>query len=118
MEFKDQPEVTRFAIYKIIMGFVTRLTAASKPKDIKDRQSGLVDWQVNIFDRLHFSLPQLYLKESILGFIAGRNMLFYPKNAQMSDTNNNNEFELITLRGFRLGHGNKREGVTSTISRL
>ena len=71
---------------------------------------------VDIYNRLHFQLPQLCLKEMVLGFFAQRNMLFYPQNAQIGDAQGN-EMKLIEMRGFRLV-GGKKESIEATIGRL
>lgn len=65
------------------------MAAQAKHKEPKTRHEGLIEFVVNIFDRLHFQMPQLFLKEMVLGFVAGRNNLFYPKNAQLADYGNN-----------------------------
>ena len=43
-------------------------------------------------------MPQLCLKEIVMGKIASNNMLFYPKNAQMRDVGNN-EAKMLEQRG-------------------
>ena len=60
-------------------------------------------------------MPQFTLAEVVMGQISSRNMLFYPKNAQLSDTENN-EVRMIELRGFTL-RGGKREPITQTIKK-
>ena len=51
-----------------------------------------------------------------MGFFGARNMLFYPKNAQLSDCQNS-EAKLIEQRGFRL-KGGMKESIEETIGRL
>ena len=56
------------------------------------------------------------MKEIVMGFIASRNMLFYPKNAEMEDVDGN-EIKLIEQRGYRVIRG-MREGISETLARL
>jgi len=72
--------VLRFAIFKIVYSFRVRFSSGSKQKDPKVRTKAL-DYIVFIFDRVHLALPQLHFKEIMLGCIASRNQLFYPRNA-------------------------------------
>lgn len=73
-EFKHNPDVFKFAVFKLVTSFAqSKFVSQARQKEPEKRQEGLVDFIVNIFDRLHFQLPQLCLKEMVLGFIAGRN---------------------------------------------
>ena len=78
------------------------------------RKKRLIDYQVYLFDKIHFAVPQLHLKEMILGFIGARCMLFWPhipSEKEIPDLK-----ELCDMRGFRMKDG-KREKIEDTIKR-
>ena len=117
-EFDHNPLVLKFALYSLVVtGFaMKKFVDAASQKDPIVRQGGLVGFLMELFDKLHFQLPQLCLKEVVMGFFASRNMLFYPKNAQMSDAGND-ERKMLEMRGYRLV-GGVREKCTDTMGRL
>ena len=117
-EFSHNPDVLRYAIYTLVVtGFaMNKFKSAAQQKDSKVRREILIDYYMRLYDKLHFQLPQLCLKEIVMGFIASRNMLFYPMNAQMSDVGND-EIKMIEQRGYRVV-GGKREGISETLGRL
>ena len=80
------------------------------------RKKRLVDYQVYLFDKIHFAVPQLHMKEMILGFIGARCMLFWPHlptEKEIPDLK-----ELCDMRGFRMNRvDGKREKMEDTIKR-
>ena len=87
VEFAHNKDVLRYAVYTLIVtGFaMNKFKSAAQQKDPKVRQEVLVDYYMKLYDKIHFQLPQFCVKEIVMGFIASRNMLFYPSNAQLSD---------------------------------
>ena len=100
-------------MFKIIYAFRTRFNGGAKQKDPKVRLTAL-DYCVKIFDGVHFRLPQLHLKEILIGFAASKIMLLYPKNSQLVDTGND-ERKMIALRGFNITPNGKRQPIEATI---
>ena len=65
-------------------------------------------------------MPQLHVKEMIMGFIASRNMMLYPlipeivQDAKIKPT----DIGLLEARGYRPTAGGFREGIAATLKRL
>ena len=77
--YPNNPEIFEWSVYKVVNNFIANKFQKPAEDPNKDmRKKRLIDYQVYLFDKIHFAMPQLYLKEMVLGFIGARCMLFWP----------------------------------------
>lgn len=87
-EFSHRPQIFEFAIFKTVEIFATtRLMTASRNKTYKELKECLIDYQLNLFNRLHAQLPQFNMKEMVFGWICSKNMLFHPQIPSLANCN-------------------------------
>ncbi len=72
---------------------------------------------LEIINQIHYQLPQLNVKEVMIGFCISRSILFEP---QFPDINNlpADKMSVIKLMGFRLAANNYREEAQVTSNRF
>lgn len=76
--YSHRPDVIRYAIYKTFQSFILKFKTQHK-LDQKTFQEVVLDFIINVFDRIHCAVPHLQLKELAFGLACSKNITLIPE---------------------------------------
>lgn len=77
--YSHRPEVIRYAIFKTLQSFIFKFKTQHKVGDFNTFKEVVLDFIINVFDRIHCALPHLQFKELAFGFACSKNILLIPE---------------------------------------
>lgn len=75
----------RYAIYKTFSSFILKFKTQHKSIDFAAFKEVVIDFIVNVMDRIHMAVPQLKFKELALGLACSKNHLLMGEMPRITD---------------------------------